>query len=152
MTNPPDVKTIVSKAVNKPRAVKAPTKLAPAKADSRPYTLESSNLAADLQRQRDAALSEIEAIDASCLDIAARANRDKQEIQARADVEIAGRRQRADDLGKIVAMANRALDIPDTTGEWKTESGTVGLVDEAPATNTTLALQLERQRQTGDHS
>lgn len=78
------------------------------KIDNRPYTLESSNLESELNRQRLAALSEIESIESSILAIEQTANRDKELIQAKADNEIAARRFRADDLQKIVAMVDKA--------------------------------------------
>lgn len=80
--------------------------------DRQPYTLESGNLISEIDRQRLAALSELEALDAAMLDIETRANRDIEAIQQRADVEISARRSRAADLNKIVDIANRALDLP----------------------------------------
>lgn len=78
----------------------------------RPYTLESANVEAELNRQRLAALSEIDATNAAIQDISDRAAADTAAIQARSDVEIAGRQQRIDDLLRIVGMTNRALELP----------------------------------------
>lgn len=78
----------------------------------RPYILESAAFEAEMHRQRDAATSEIEAIDAAITDINTRAERDIAAIQQRAASEIAGRNQRVDDLHKILAMTARALDLP----------------------------------------
>lgn len=75
----------------------------------RPYLLESSVVEDDLKRQRAAALSEIEAIEAEILSITERANNDIVSIQQRADAEVSARKVRAEDLEKIVAMADRAL-------------------------------------------
>lgn len=80
--------------------------------DRQPYTLESANLIDEVNRQRLAALSELEAIDAAVLDIETRANQDMATIRARADVEIGARRTRAADLNKLIDIANRALDLP----------------------------------------
>lgn len=80
--------------------------------DQRPYTLESANLEQELDRQRRAALSEIEAVEADVLSIETRANSDISAIRSRADTEIAGRRHRIEDLNRIVAMADRALTPP----------------------------------------
>ncbi len=88
-----------------------------ASADQRPYTLESANLEQELDRQRRAALSEIEAVEAEVLSIETRANSDISSIRARADAEIQGRRHRAEDLNKIVAMADRALTPPPSPTE-----------------------------------
>lgn len=83
-----------------------------APSDQRPYTLESANLRSEIDRQRLAALSELEAIDSAILDIETRANRDIEAIRQRADVEIKGRRDRAADLDELIVIANRALDLP----------------------------------------
>ncbi len=80
--------------------------------EQRPYLLDSSVVEDDLRRKRDNALSEIEAIDADCLGIETRANNDINSIQARRDTEVSARRHRAEDLRKIVAMADRALTPP----------------------------------------
>lgn len=80
--------------------------------DRQPYTLESGNLISEIDRQRLAALSELEALDAAVLDIETRANQDIATIRGRADVEISARKSRAADLNKLVDIANRALDLP----------------------------------------
>lgn len=107
----------------------------------RPYTLESANLEADLARQRDAALSELEAIDAAIEDINRRMARDIDAIRQRADAEITGRSQRADDLHRILAMTARALELPAMAAFQPKEPQT-----EAP-TQEELAAQIEAQRQ-----
>lgn len=89
-----------------------PTSPATTPDDRQPYTLESANLTSEIDRQRLAALSELDAIDAAMLDIETRANQDIATIRGRADVEINARKSRADDLNKLVAIANRALDLP----------------------------------------
>lgn len=78
----------------------------------RPYTLESAHFTAEMHRQRDAAASEIEAIDAAITDINNRTERDIEAIRQRAAAEIQGRTMRVDDLHKILAMTARALDLP----------------------------------------
>lgn len=92
-----------------PRKIAAP---ATPTDDRQPYTLESGNLISEIDRQRLAALSELEALDAAVLDIETRANRDIEAIRQRADVEINARRGRAADLDKLIEIANRALTLP----------------------------------------
>lgn len=89
-----------------------PTSPATPPDDRQPYTLESGNLISEIDRQRLAALSELEALDAAVLDIETRANQDISTIRQRADVEISARKSRAADLNKLVDIANRALDLP----------------------------------------
>lgn len=89
-----------------------PTSPATPPDDRQPYTLKSGNLISEIDRQRLAALSELEALDAAVLDIETRANQDIATIRSRADVEISARRSRADDLNKLVDIANRALNLP----------------------------------------
>jgi len=78
----------------------------------RPYILESANLEAEMHRQRMAAASEIEAINAAIADINDRAERDIDAIRQRAAAEITGRNNRVDDLHKILTITSRALDLP----------------------------------------
>lgn len=77
----------------------------------RPYVLESALVEQTLRRQRDAAQSEIEAVEADMLAIETQANNEIADIQARTDTELAARRARKDDLRRIVDMTGRALDL-----------------------------------------
>lgn len=97
-------------------AMQAPS----ASSGQRPYLLESALVEQELQRQRNAALGEIDAVEADMLAIETRANDEIQAIQARTDTELAARRARKDDLRKIVDMTGRALELdqpPLTNGD-----------------------------------
>ena len=100
-------------AAPKPARTRKPSLLAEyTEIGERPYILESANLEAEMHRQRDAATSEIDAINAAITDINDRAERDIETIRQRAAAEIAGRNNRVDDLHKVLAMTARALDLP----------------------------------------
>lgn len=125
-------------------------KSAPTEPGQRPYTLESANLEADLTRQRAAANSELEAIEASILDITARANSDVQAIQARADAEIKGRNDRAADLHRIIAMADRALNPPADIYQQAVDAAEADL--RGRTTNDDIAAALATERAKGDQA
>lgn len=88
-----------------------PVAPAPNSIGQRPYVLESALVEQTLRRQRDAAQSEIEAVEADMLAIETQANNEIADIQARTDTELAARRARKDDLRKIVDMTGRALEL-----------------------------------------
>ena len=75
----------------------------------RPYILDSAVVRDEIERQRQNALSEIDAIQADKLSITQRAERDIASIRERAEAEIRARDDRERDLQKIIDMTGRAL-------------------------------------------
>lgn len=81
-----------------------------------PYTLDSSNLLVELSRIRGNAESEIEAIVKSQQAINEQLQRNIRTMQERAEVEIAARQARIDDLKLVLAMVTSGLTSGPTTG------------------------------------
>ena len=91
---------------------KRPTPPAAKQPAQRPYLLESTVVRAAIAQNYDAALAEIEAVEADMLAVATTANNDIALIRERADAEIAARTSRRDDLRSILAMCGAALGRP----------------------------------------
>jgi hypothetical protein len=79
------------------------------------YTLESTNVFIELQRIAENAQAEIVSIDNDILSIQDRAERDISTIASRRDAEIAGRRQRIDDLNRSISLVSNGLNSTNET-------------------------------------